>query len=322
MPAYGVAHLVGEALASLQRADPGRVGNAWVVDDGAPGRRRGRGGAHTSPILESIPRHQQPRGGRARNRRSRSTPRLTLTLLDGDDLLRPDYFAHAAAALDADPAAGMVTCNGRVFGAVPRQERFSSMQGGRDEVTRDARRRARPAASTSNRLDLPPRDWERLGGFDETMTHCEDFDLWVRLLLGSGATPATRRGARRIPRAARVGFGQRRQDDPRPPLRIRKALAAVGEGPEAAIAREMIARNRSELGFEWAVDRVLAGDTRGALMALRHARAGEHSVVWPAALALWDLFPSLAAPMLRWRRRANSRRAVAREVAPLDEAAA
>jgi hypothetical protein len=162
-------------------------------------------------------------------------------------------------------------------------------------------------------------DWERVGGFDETMTHCEDFDLWIRLLLSGGHALYIDEvlGEYRVRPSSASASGEKMN---RGVLHAyNKALPHLAGRPEAAIALAMIVRNEGELEFEWAVDRVLAGDARGALAALRHARGDESGVVWPVALTLWDLFPSLAAPMLRWRRYAHSRHAVGRQLAPLDQ---
>jgi hypothetical protein len=150
-------------------------------------------------------------------------------------------------------------------------------------------------------------DWDRAGGFDEAMTHCEDFDFWVRLLLlgGHGLYIDELLGEYRV-RSASMSANAEKM--------IRWVLYTYNKvlpqlaGREAEIARAMIARKESELEFERAVDRVLAGDMETGLATLRQARGCKENVAWPVALALWSVVPGLAAPMLRWRRRAHSRK--------------
>ena len=317
VPAYGVAHLVGEALASL-RAQSFAEWECWVVDDGAPDDVAGA----VAPYLADPRIHllETGHGGVscARNRAIARSRAPYVALLDGDDLLRPRYLERMVAALDAEPDARLVTCDGRNFGAVPRESFCASpMQRGHGRVRGTLaevldRRFAVYIGSAFRRAD-----WERAGGFDETMTHCEDFDFWVRLLLPGGHALYLDEvlGEYRVRPSSASASGEKM---------IRgllhayaKALPLLGERPEADVVRAMIVREQAALEFEWAVDRVLAGDAAAGLAGLRHTRGKEDGMVWPAMLALWRAFPGLAAPMLRWRRHSYSRRAVTREVAPL-----
>ena len=122
VPAYGVAHLVGEALESLQ-AQTMADWECVVVDDGAPDDVA----AAVAPFLDDsrITLLETENGGvsTARNRAIARTRAPLVALLDGDDMLRPDYLARTCAALEADPQARLVTVNARIFGAVP-QERL------------------------------------------------------------------------------------------------------------------------------------------------------------------------------------------------------
>ena len=120
VPAYGVAHLVGEALRSLQ-AQTMPDWECAVIDDGAPDDVA----AAVVPFL-SDPRIRfiaTPNRGvsAARNRAIAATTAPAIALLDGDDLLRPTYLERTLAALEAEPDARLVTCNARIFGAVPRE---------------------------------------------------------------------------------------------------------------------------------------------------------------------------------------------------------
>jgi glycosyltransferase involved in cell wall biosynthesis len=320
VPAYGVAHLVGEALASLQ-AQTFLDWECLVIDDGAPDDVAGAVAPYLADSRIRFLATDNGGVGCARNRAIARTRAPYIALLDGDDLLRPRYLERMVVALDSDPQASFVTCDARIFGTV-REARFcaSAMQRGRGTVTGTladvlSRRFAVYIGSLFRRTD-----WERVGGFDETMTHCEDFDFWVRLLLLGGHALYIDEllGEYRVRPSSASASGEKMI---RGVLRTYgKVLPIVADRPEREIVRSMIVRYADDLEFEWAVDRVLAGDVRAGLASLRHSRGQDGGLVWPAALALWNVAPVLAAPMLRWRRHAHSRQSISREVARLGTA--
>ena len=203
VPAYGVAHLVGEALRSLRAQTLGEW-ECGVIDDGAPDDVAGA----VAPYL-ADPRIRflatDNRGvGAARNRAIAATSAPYLTLLDGDDLLRPRYLDRCVAALDADPEARSPLAT-RACSARSRASGCASMPG-----------RARGDGVTGSLGDVLDRsfnvyigstfrraDWDR----GRRVRRDDDPLRGLRLLgppaLGSAATRSTRQGARRIPRAAR-----------------------------------------------------------------------------------------------------------------------
>ena len=317
VPAHGVAHLVGEALDSLL-AQTFVEWECVVIDDGA---RDDVAGA-VAPYL-ADPRIRflatDNRGvSAARNRAVAATRAPYLALLDGDDLYRPDYLARTVAVLDADPDARLVTCNARIFGAVPRERLCFDARLGRGNLTIGTlgevldRSFGVYIGTTFRRADF-----DRIGGFDETMTHAEDFDVWVRLLLLGGharyidevlgeyrvrASSASASGARMIEGNLKV---------------YAKVLAHLGDGPEVGVAHRMIAENHATLAFEEAVTQVAEGNVARGLPALRAVWHGHAGPVWWLAFLLWRVFPQLAPPMMRWRRRNNSRGRAVSEVPPL-----
>lgn len=317
VPAYGVAHLLGEALDSLL-AQTMPDWECAVIDDGAPDDVAGA----VAPYL-ADPRIRflaTDNGGvaTARNRGAAATSAPYLTLLDADDLLRPEYLARTVAALDADAEARIATCNARIFGSVE-QPRLcvDAKQGTGDGVT----------GSLADVLDrgfnvyigstFRRADFEAVGGFDAAMTHCEDFDFWVRLLLRGGHV----RYIDEVLGEYRVRPGSMSGDATkmiRGNLMVyEKVLAALGEGPEAGIAHRMIAENHATLALEEALHQVADGDTRRGLPALRAAWRGRAGPLWSLAFLLWRVVPALAPPMLRWRRKQNSRGSGDVTVAPL-----
>jgi glycosyltransferase involved in cell wall biosynthesis len=320
VPAYGVAHLLGEALDSVL-AQTFTEWECWVIDDGAPDDVAGAVAPYLADPRIRFLETDNAGVGCARNRAITRSRAPYVCLLDGDDLLRLRYLERMVAALDADPDARLVTCNARMFGALP-QERFcaSAFQRGAGDATGTLadvleRRFNVYIGSAFRRVD-----WERVGGFDEAMTHCEDFDFWIRLMmLGGHALYLDEllceyrvRTSSASANVEKMIHGLLRA--------YHKALPQLGERPEAGIARSMIVRNEEDLEFEWGIDRVLAGDRETGLAALRQTRGDANGIVWPAVLALWRVAPGLAAPMLRWRRQAHSRNSVRRQIARMETA--
>lgn len=299
VPAYGVADLLGEALDSLQ-AQSFTDWEAVVIDDGAPDDVAGA----VAPYLDDsrIRFLQTDNGGvaAARNRAIAASRAPLIALLDGDDLFRPGYLAAMVAAMEADPDACIATCNARVFGAVahesevvhPEQNRsatgsLSDLLGGQFNIY---------IGSTFRRTGF-----DAIGGFDTMMTHSEDLDLWVRLLLEGGH-------ARYIDamlcdyRVRKVSASRHLLKIIRGNLRVYdKVIAARPGSDEARLAQTLRARDEERAAVEEALAAVIAGDTGDALKALRSHRDTMRNPVWPLAFALWRIFPRLAPPMLAWR---------------------
>jgi glycosyltransferase involved in cell wall biosynthesis len=308
VPAYGVAHLLGEALASLQ-AQTFTQWECVVIDDGAPDDVAGA----VAPFL-TDPRIRflaTPNGGvsAARNRAIAATAAPLIALLDGDDLFRPGYLATMVPLLEADPDIRLVTCNARIFGAVPAERQcFDGKQGSGDglhgSLTDVIDRSFRVYIGTTFRRA----DFDVVGGFDPTMAQSEDLDLWVRLLLRGGYARYVDKvlGDYRVrpgsasANAARMLLGN---------LKVyEKARAALpADRPEQAVLARVIAASHAAIAFEHAIDKVIDGDTRKGLAELRTIPGQVEGPVWRAAFAVWRLAPVLARPMLSWRRRAHSR---------------
>jgi glycosyltransferase involved in cell wall biosynthesis len=307
VPAYGVAHLVGEALASLQ-AQTLADWECVVIDDGAPDDVA----AAVAPFL-GDPRIRFVATANhgvsaARNRAIAETRAPYLALLDGDDMFRSEYLATTVAVLDGDPAARLVTCNARIFGAVPRErDCFTAHQGSGDGLHGTLADVLDRSFGVYIGTTFRRADFERAGGFDEAMAQSEDLDLWVRLMLLGGHA----RYVDRVLGDYRVRPGSASASNERMLLgNIRvyeKALPHLAGRPEHALVERLIADNRRALAFEHAIDRIVDGDTRRGLAELRATTGDLGGPVWAAAFAAWQVFPGLARPMLHWRRRAHSR---------------
>ena len=179
MPCYNAAaHLaasVGSVLAQTRQD--------WeliIVDDGSKDQ--------SWPTLERLaanePRiriYRQPNAGAAaaRNRALREARGAHTAFLDSDDTWHPEFLDAMVTALDANPTAGIAYCGWQSIGLgkgrdepfIPPDyengDKIESLLGGcrwpihgalvRSQIIRDA------------------------GGFDEKLSSCMDYDLWLRI---------------------------------------------------------------------------------------------------------------------------------------------
>lgn len=302
VPSWGLAHLVGETLDSLI-AQSFTDWEAIVVDDGAPDDVAGAVAPYAAADgrIRFLP---TVHGGlpAARNRAIAVARAPLIALLDGDDLYRPDYLARMVAAIEADPALGLVSCDA-VFTGQPSREgrRFSDYMPQVGEPTLEAvlaRRFNIFIAAILRREAIAA-----AGGFDEHMPSAEDFDLWVRVLeAGWHATHV----------AAPLAVYRRRAGSlSSSTLRLRRATLDVYERaatrlagrPEAQVARAMAERMRAEAGWVEGEDLVIAGQTGAGLDLLHRWRADRRSRRWRIMMPVFRAVPVLARPVLRWRRR-------------------
>jgi glycosyltransferase involved in cell wall biosynthesis len=181
-------------------------------------------------------------------------------LLDADDVWMPNHLAHAVAALDADPAVGLVHANIERIDAVGRSLgvplRFWRLQD--DAYTAIALRHEHVSCPTAvfRRSCI-----DAIGGFDARFTGlgCEDRDLWLRIAedwkvryLDSVAARYRVHGSNMSGNREKMGRARR--------LLVEK-LAQSPRG--AALARHANAMIDSDLGNEL----LAQGDCRGALKA-------------------------------------------------------
>jgi glycosyltransferase involved in cell wall biosynthesis len=302
IPAWGVAHLVGEALASLQ-AQGFRDWEAIVVDDDAPDDVAGA----VAPFAANDPRIRflpTPHGGvsAARNHAIAAARAPLVALLDGDDILWPHYLERMVAAISVAPDLGFVSCDALYHGQPSREgRRFSEFHSQADEPTLEAvlERRFNVFITVIMRREAI----DALGGFDETLTTNEDLDLWLRML-GAGwragyvAEPLAT--YRRRPGSLSSATLRLSRDGVEVYERAARRLAGQ---PEGAIAARMIERSRKVAAWAEGENLVLAGQTAAGLSLLRHAHAGRRSPRWRVVMGLFRAVPSLARPLLSWRSR-------------------
>lgn len=299
VPAYGLAHLLGQALASLQAQDF-QDWEAIVVDDGAPDDVAGAFAAFAGDPRMRLLRTDNGGLATARNRAIAAARAPFLSLLDADDLYEPTCLSRMLAAIQADPGLGFVTCDAILFGPQERHgRRFSDLYALRGPVTLEgvlSREVQIFVGSIIRREAL-----EQIGGFDGELRAVEDLDLWIRLLAGGwrgDIVPEPLARYRRRP-------GSMSSND-RNMLRsartvYRKAAAALEGRPEQAVARHVLTRLERELRWRDGEDLILMGQPMAGLRLL--AGAEGRSRRWRLALHLMRRAPWLATALLRMRGR-------------------
>jgi glycosyltransferase involved in cell wall biosynthesis len=179
MPCYNAAsHLprsVGSVLAQT-RADWELV----IVDDGSTDGswQELQRLAATDPRIRAI--HQANAGAAAaRNRGLQHARGIYTAFLDADDTWAPEFLEAMSAALDDDPDAGIAYCGWQNLG----------LGGGRDDpfIPPDYENEGKFAALL-DRCRWPihaalvrTRLVNDSGRFDETLSACMDYDLWLRI---------------------------------------------------------------------------------------------------------------------------------------------
>lgn len=304
VPAYGVAHLLAEALDSVLGQDF-QNWQAVVIDDGAPDDVSGA----VAPYLHDPRIHFLSTDNHgvsaARNHAIEHTQAPLIALLDGDDLFRPTYLSRMVAAMNADPDATIVTCNARIFGVVP--------------VETLAIPDNHQMPDTANAVDLlnsnfnvyigstfRRKDWEKIGGFDPGMTHAEDLDFWIRLLLAGGharyidAVLGDYRVRGNSASANNLALIKGR-------IRLLEKIIAGHKGTAAAaLAQEQLASEVRKARLEEAIVTTISGNIDNGLRELWLQRDQLEGTVWAMSFRLWRVFPRLAPRMLAWRTRRHA----------------
>jgi glycosyltransferase involved in cell wall biosynthesis len=184
IPAYRVTAYISQTIDSVLAQNFADY-EVIVVNDGCPDSDALEQALR--PYLDRIVYVRKENGGpsSARNAGMRAARAPLVTLLDGDDLLLPDYLRVQTAFLEAHPDTDVVYCNGLVFGDSDYAGRkvmdFSPSRG---PVTFESLVSCRCSVMTT--VLARKQSLLGVGGFDEGLRRAEDFDLWVRLVHAGG----------------------------------------------------------------------------------------------------------------------------------------
>jgi GT2 family glycosyltransferase len=182
IPAFNCASHIAEALESVF-TQTWRNLEVIVVNDGSPDTAAMEDAMQ--PYLgRVIYLRQENRGpSAARNAGIHRARGPFIALLDSDDTWLPEHIAQQMELFDADPALGLVYSNiflvrdGHVlsegFDAVPQAP----------AVNLDSLLAEDCGVNTSSVVAFR-QSILAAGGFDESLNHCEDFDLWLRMIAG------------------------------------------------------------------------------------------------------------------------------------------
>jgi glycosyltransferase involved in cell wall biosynthesis len=295
VPAYGVAHLLAETLASIQAQTRGDW-EAIVIDDGSPDDV-----VSVFTRFADDPRFRLLRtdnGGlaTARNRAIAAARATYVALLDGDDVYEPTYLERMLPAIEADPCLGFVSCDAVNFGEGLRETRYSARYCLTGPVTLErvlSRDVVIVVAAILRRSAL-----EAVGGFDAGLRAVEDLDLWIRMLTAGW------RGA--IVPEPLVRYRRRAGSLSSSEQRLLVASCAVYAkaadrlgGDARRIAEARLAVCEEQLRWLEGEARVRRGDVAGGLPLLRGAE--RRSPRWRLALAIMRRDPGLVGWLLRRR---------------------
>ncbi len=297
VPAYGVAHLLGEALSSLQ-AQSFADWEAIVVDDGAPDDVAGAWAPFASDSRIRLLLTDNGGVAIARNRAFAESRGRFIALLDGDDAYEPSYLATMIDAIRPHPEVGFVTCDAIYFGLADRAgRRFSAFHPQDGEVTLE--RIMRQEFNVFTACVMRREAIDSVGGYDTTLRSVEDLDLWIRLVA--------------------AGWRGLRVDQPLVHYRRRpgslsfdtmgmlrasrqvweKMIVALAGRPEEAVARSLLADIIKLQRWTNGENLIEAGEVARGLDLMRGTRTA--SLRWRMAMPLMRMFPKLAVPLLKIR---------------------
>ncbi len=178
IPTYNYARYVPEAVDSVLAQSFEEL-EVIVVDDGSTDQ--------TAEILRAFGGQlrdirQEHRGlSAARNTGIRAARGQYVAFLDSDDLWLPEKVSLQVARLDAEPEVGLVYGETLFFddstpATLTLHSHFAPHPSGRI-LSWLVRENVIPSPTPMVRREL----FERVGLFDETLSACEDWDMWIRI---------------------------------------------------------------------------------------------------------------------------------------------
>ncbi len=172
IPCYNSGTYLPEALASVEAYQGSYAYEIIIINDGSTD-------AYTLEYLRELETrgysilHQENKGAAAaRNTGVRAAQGKYLLLLDSDNRIRPAYLEKGIPVLESRPDVGVVYGNAHFFGDTTRKGFKAAVFDGSQLFI-------------SNALDMctlvRKTVWEQVGGLDEQIPGCEDWEFWIRV---------------------------------------------------------------------------------------------------------------------------------------------
>lgn len=301
VPAYGLAHVIGETIRSIL-AQTFPHWEAVIVDDGAPDDVEGAVRPYLGDPRISLLKTDNKGLSAARNRAIAGSGSDLIALLDGDDLYEPTYLARMMAPMRSDPTLGFVTCDATYFGASRVGRRFSQFVPQVEPITleRVLRREFNAFVASIFRRTA----FDAAGGFDVALRSAEDLDLWIKILEQGWA--ARYIGAplvhyRRRPESMSSNRHRLLGETINVYAQAETRLRGQPAGQVAAAMRGAVAR---ELALAEGEALVLGGHPREGLRRLHESEPWRRGLKWQLAWPFLAI-PGLAHPLLAARARFN-----------------
>ncbi len=181
IPTYNRWPLLEEAIGSVL-AQSEADWELIIVDDGSTDETVARLKEIDDNRITLLEHPHCGNPGQLRNFGARHARANYLAFLDSDDLFEPDKLERQLGALEN--AAWSWTESSRRLGDAKRRGEFGEGANGADlaiGLMRHERAISTPTVMISRKV------FEVVGGFDEVLFNCEDFDLWIRLALHADA---------------------------------------------------------------------------------------------------------------------------------------
>jgi GT2 family glycosyltransferase len=184
IPAYRCAQFITQALNSVLSQTVMDF-EIIVVNDGSPDTADLE--AALMPFVEKVRYFKQSTKGpsAARNTGIRNAHGKYVAFLDGDDYWMPEHLAKGIAVLEREPELVLVYCDCILIRNGEPYSRVFSLGGQSARVTFESLLIQSSTPSTSSVL-ASREALLAVGGFDEGLSRCEDFDLWLRLSFAGG----------------------------------------------------------------------------------------------------------------------------------------
>ena len=181
IPTYNYGEFIGGAIESVlsQTLAPLEV---IVVDDGSNDDTEAR----IKPF-DQVRYIRKDRGGvsSARNEGVRQSRGDYVAFLDADDAWLPDKLERQLNRFSDDPEIGLVHCGLREIDAITGEKSRDYTSGAEGWVADDLVLYEGPLiVGPGSTLVVPRHVFDQVGGFDETLTHGEDWEFCVRVAKG------------------------------------------------------------------------------------------------------------------------------------------